>query len=151
MKLRTAFPAIVALAAFTASCSSDSKASRDTTVAPATVPAPATTPSTAPSTAAPDTAVPTSEAAATGDLAMSAAVDIKEFKYGPAETHVAVGGMVTWTNGDNQKHTATASGTFDTGGIEAGQSASATFDTAGTFTYICSFHPFMKGTVVVGS
>ena len=82
---------------------------------------------------------------------MSAAVDIKEFKFGPAETHVAVGGMVTWTNGDNQKHTATSSGTFDTSGIEPGTPASATFDTAGTYAYICSFHPFMKGTVIVGS
>lgn len=82
---------------------------------------------------------------------MAAAVDIKQFKFGPAEIHVAVGGTVTWTNSDNQKHTATASGTFDAGAIEPGATSSKTFATAGSFAYICSFHPFMKGTVVVGS
>jgi len=30
-----------------------------------------------------------------------------------------------------------------------GKSASHTFNQAGTFSYICSIHPFMKGTVVV--
>lgn len=82
---------------------------------------------------------------------MTAAVDIKQFKFGPPEIHVAVGGTVTWTNSDNQKHTATSSGNFDAGAIEPGASASKTFGTAGSFAYICSFHPFMKGTVVVGS
>ena len=33
--------------------------------------------------------------------------------------------------------------------MDAGQSGSHTFDTAGTFSYICTPHPNMKGTVVV--
>ena len=40
-------------------------------------------------------------------------------------------------------------GNFDTGSIAAGASATVTFDEPGTFTYICSFHPFMTGTVTV--
>ena len=33
--------------------------------------------------------------------------------------------------------------------MDAGQSGSHTFDTAGTFSYICTPHPNMKGTVIV--
>ena len=148
MKLRTVLPGMLALTAFTASCSSDKAASPATSAAPVATAAPAT--SAAPAT----TAAPVETAAsATSGAASDAgtAVDIKQFKFGPAEIRVPVGGTVTWTNSDNQRHTATASGTFDTGGIDPGASATHTFDTAGTFAYICSFHPFMKGTVVVGS
>ena len=56
---------------------------------------------------------------------------------------------MTWTNTDDQAHTATSSGNFDTGSIAAGAAASVTFDEPGTFTYICSFHPFMTATVTV--
>ena len=140
--------AALALTAIAASCSSDSKSS-STTAAVATTAAPTTTavPTTAASTASTASAATTASA----DLPSTASVEIKQFKFGPAEVHVAVGGTVTWTNGDNQKHTATESGGFDAGAIEPGATSTATFATAGTFAYICSFHPFMKGTVVVGS
>jgi len=134
--------AALALTAIAASCSSDSKSS-STTAAVATTAAPTTTVSTASTSSAATTA--------SADLPSTASVEIKQFKFGPAEVHVAVSGTVTWTNGDNQKHTATESGGFDAGAIEPGATSTATFATAGTFAYICSFHPFMKGTVVVGS
>jgi plastocyanin len=134
--------AILALTAIAASCGSDSKSS-STTAAVATTAAPA-------STAAPTTTA-AAATTASAELSSAASVDIKQFKFGPAEVHVAVGGTVTWTNSDNQKHTATESGGFDAGTIEPGATGTATFDTAGSFAYICSFHPFMKGTVVVGS
>jgi plastocyanin len=79
----------------------------------------------------------------------SVVVEISNFEFGPAEIDVEVGATVTWTNSDDQPHTATASGVFDTGSIGPGESASVTFDTAGTFAYICKFHPFMTATVVV--
>jgi plastocyanin len=80
---------------------------------------------------------------------MEAAVEIADFAFGPVDVTIAAGGTVTWTNADNQAHTATSSGNFDTGSIAAGDSASVTFDEPGTFTYICSFHPFMTATVTV--
>ena len=70
-------------------------------------------------------------------------------RFGPAEITIAAGGTVTWTNTDNQAHTATSSGNFDTGAIDPDATASVTFDETGTFTYICSFHPFMTGTITV--
>ena len=135
--------AVLAFTAIAASCGSDSKSS-STTAAVATTAAPTTAAATA------TTAAPAATTAA-ADLPSAASIDIKQFKFGPAEVHVAVGGTVTWTNSDNQKHTATESGGFDAGAIEPAATGTATFDTAGTFAYICSFHPFMKGTVVVGS
>lgn len=77
------------------------------------------------------------------------AVEIADFAFGPAGITIAVGGTVTWTNTDNQAHTATSSGNFDTGSIDPAATASVTFDESGTFTYICSFHPFMTGTITV--
>ena len=78
------------------------------------------------------------------------AIGIANFKFTPPDVKVPVGGSVVWTNNDNQPHTATSSGSFDAGAIQPGASATVAFETAGTFTYICSFHPFMNGTVTVG-
>ena len=103
---------------------------------------------TAPATA-PGTTTPAAGTAG-GELPMEVTIDIKDFAFGPEQVHVAVGATITWTNSDDQAHTATASGTFDTGSIAAGESASVTVDEAGTFDYICGFHPFMTGQVVVG-
>ena len=77
------------------------------------------------------------------------AVRIGDFAFEPADLRVAVGTTVTWTNDHDQPHTATSAGNFDTGAIQPGESKTVTFDQAGTFTYICSFHPFMTGTVTV--
>ena len=80
----------------------------------------------------------------------AAGVTIQDFAFGPASVTVNVGDTVTWTNQDDIGHTATADGgQFNTGILNKGQSGSATFDTAGTFTYYCQPHPNMKGTIVV--
>ena len=77
-------------------------------------------------------------------------VTIADFQFTPASITIHVGDTVTWTNHGPSAHTATANnGSFNTGVLQKGQSASHTFNTAGTFTYICSIHPFMHGTVVV--
>ena len=86
-------------------------------------------------------------------IAASASVTIRDFRFSPASVTVNVGETVTWTNAGPTVHTATASdGSFDTGNLRKGQSGSHTFDEAGTYSYICTPHPNMKGTVkVVGS
>jgi plastocyanin len=88
--------------------------------------------------------------APTAGATNEATVEIREFAFGPQEIRVAVGGSVTWVNADPQQHTATSAGNFNTGAIAPGGSATVTFANPGTFTYACSFHPFMTGTVVVG-
>jgi len=78
------------------------------------------------------------------------AVGVADFKFSSPDVRVPVGGSVVWTNNDSQPHTATSAGAFDAGAIEPGKSATVPFPSAGTFRYICSFHPFMTGTVTVG-
>ena len=80
----------------------------------------------------------------------AASVDIVDFTFGPNSITITAGGTVTWTNSDSAPHTATGDGgSFDTGTIDPGGSASITFDTPGTYSYFCSIHPDMTGTVVV--
>jgi plastocyanin len=70
--------------------------------------------------------------------------------FNPATSTVAVGGTVTWTNAGAAAHTVSFTGGPDCGRINAGASVSRTFDAAGTFAYICSFHPAtMAGTITV--
>jgi LPXTG-motif cell wall-anchored protein len=77
-------------------------------------------------------------------------VTIKDFSFGPSSVTVHAGDTVTWTNAGPSPHTATGTG-FDTGTLKKGQSGSHTFAQAGTFSYVCTIHPFMKGTVVVAA
>jgi len=77
-------------------------------------------------------------------------VEIKNHSFNPKTLTVKVGSVVTWTNKDSVPHTATANDqSFDTGNLKPGDSGSARFPTAGTYTYHCSIHPDMVGTIVV--
>ncbi len=82
--------------------------------------------------------------------AASGAVTIADFQFTPAQITIAQGDTVTWTNNGPTAHSATApDGSFDTGIFPAGQSRSHTFNDAGSFSYICTPHPNMQGTIVV--
>lgn len=76
---------------------------------------------------------------------------IQDYTYKPASITVPAGTTVTFTNKDTTAHTATSkeSGVFESGAIQPGKSGKITLEKAGTFTYYCAFHPFMKGTIVV--
>jgi plastocyanin len=77
-------------------------------------------------------------------------VTIKDFSFGPATLTIHVGDTVTWTNQGPTEHTATGTnGSFNTGVLQKGHSASHTFGTAGTFPYFCALHPFMKASITV--
>lgn len=80
------------------------------------------------------------------------AVQIKNFAFAPTPLTVRVGTTVTWTNDDPTPtiHTATADdGSFDTGNIQPGKSASHTFSTPGTYAYHCAIHNYMRATITV--
>jgi amicyanin len=77
-------------------------------------------------------------------------VTIQNFAFDPATVEIAVGDAVEWTNEDAVAHTATADDkAFDSGNLNTGQTYTHTFEAAGSYDYICSYHPFMKGTVTV--
>jgi len=77
----------------------------------------------------------------------------------PDTLTVSKGTTVTWTNDDSTLHTVTSgspesgnSGTgteFDSSYLAAGKTFQHQFNTAGTFDYYCTLHPYMKGKVVV--
>jgi len=82
--------------------------------------------------------------------ARPAAVNIKEFKFGPPEVIVGVGDRVTWTNRDEEPHTVTAaSGAFGSTGLSHDDTFTQTFTRPGRYAYFCALHPQMKATVVV--
>jgi plastocyanin len=89
---------------------------------------------------------PTEEA-----MEVAGEVVIQDFVYAPASLTVKAGETVKFTNKDVVSHTATADdgASFDTGLIGQNESAVVTFDTPGTYTYHCTPHPQMKGTIVV--
>ena len=74
-----------------------------------------------------------------------------EYNFTPQVVQVPVGTTLTWKNDGAVIHTATAAdGSWDTGDISGGGgTATVTFDTAGTFTYNCTPHPWMIGRVIV--
>jgi plastocyanin len=76
-------------------------------------------------------------------------VHISTVVYMPKVLHVRRGTTVTWTNESQTTHTATRRGSFDTGVIRPGRSASVKFTQKGTFSYFCRVHPFMHGKIVV--
>jgi plastocyanin len=77
--------------------------------------------------------------------------------YDPSPANVAVGTTVTWTNDDATLHTVYSGlpsdpqqgQLFQSDFMTKGKTFSHTFDTAGTFDYYCTLHPFMIGQVVV--
>jgi len=72
--------------------------------------------------------------------------------YAPNPVSMRVGQTIVWRNADSITHTATQDGSgFNTGTVAAGAtSAAATMmNTAGTFTYHCTIHPGMVGTINV--
>jgi plastocyanin len=89
-------------------------------------------------------------AGCSGSTSTGTQVLIHDFKFESATLTVKAGTVVKFVNHDTAAHTATADdGSFDTGSIAPGGSADVHLDKAGTFTYKCSFHPSMTGTITV--
>jgi len=77
-------------------------------------------------------------------------VTIDGFGFKPPSLTVKQGDTVEWSNTDPVPHTATANdASFDSGSIAAGASYRFTAKKKGHFDYICTFHPTMKGQLVV--
>jgi plastocyanin len=84
------------------------------------------------------------------DAQATQAIDIANFAFSPASVTIEAGTTVTWTNSDSATHNVTDNGgAFASGDLATGQSYSYTFDTEGTYNYMCTIHPQMLGTIVV--
>lgn len=76
-------------------------------------------------------------------------VEIRGFRFVPDTVVAAPGDTVVWTNADVVPHTATVAGGWDTGQIGAREAGRIVAPGAGTYAYVCAYHPTMRGTLVV--
>jgi plastocyanin len=79
-------------------------------------------------------------------------VKIDNFSFTPVTLTVTAGSTVTWTNRDDIPHTVVSAdvpNAFKSKVMDTDEKFSFTFMKAGTYTYFCSVHPKLTGTVVV--
>lgn len=77
-------------------------------------------------------------------------VQIQNFSFIPETVTVHPGTKVVWTNKDPTAHTVTSvDKKFHSRNLKTGQQFAFTFKKPGTYNYICSIHPYMKGKIVV--
>jgi plastocyanin len=77
-------------------------------------------------------------------------VKIKNMAFSPKTITIKAGSVVTWENNDTVLHTVTANnGEFTSENLESGETFSFTFNTSGTYTYKCTLHSGMSGTIIV--
>ena len=93
--------------------------------------------------------------AATDVPADAIIVRINKNKYQTPELKIKAGTTVVWINDEVMPHNvAFRAGMVDEKGVATpmltrGQSASITFNEAGTYDYFCTPHPFMRAKVIV--
>jgi len=93
---------------------------------------------------------PSSPDSGRASAAPNTTVDIIDFAYRPRELKVVVGTTVTFVNNDAEPHTVTAlDRSFDSGALDAKSAWSRRFQNPGRYGFLCGFHPYMRGTIVV--
>jgi len=79
-------------------------------------------------------------------------ISMQQAAFVPADTTVAPGTHVTWTNTDTVPHSVTAADNrFDSGPILPGKSFEWTAEGSGKVDYHCIFHPSMTASLTVGA
>ena len=95
----------------------------------------------------PSSALPSEEATPS---AQRVEVIISNLSFQPASITVGKGSVIVWRNQDTVAHTVTAEdGSFNSGTIVEGDTFEQRFDKVKIYTYSCSIHPEMKGTIIV--
>jgi plastocyanin len=68
----------------------------------------------------------------------------------PVKVDVVAGETVHWSNDSVRAHTVTADdGAYDSGNLGPNEHFDRMFDTAGTYTYHCRLHPYIRGEIDV--
>jgi plastocyanin len=77
-------------------------------------------------------------------------VAIQNYAFNPSTLTIQKGANVTWTNYDSVQHNVVSdSSAFSSPLLNKGDTYTHQFNDSGSFSYICSIHPYMKGTIVV--
>ena len=78
-------------------------------------------------------------------------IEIKDFHFNPDTLTVKSGEKVTWINRDDEPHTVVSveKQFKKSSPLDTDQEFTVTAGAPGTYTYYCSVHPKMTGTIVV--
>jgi len=78
-------------------------------------------------------------------------IEIRDFAFNPQTITVKSGEKITWINRDEEPHTiVSVEKQFKKStALDTDQEFSITAGTPGTYTYFCSVHPKMTGTIVI--
>src|SRR6478736_3289962 len=78
-------------------------------------------------------------------------IEIKDFAFNPQTITVKSGEKVTWINRDEEPHTVVSvqKQFKKSSALDTDQTFTITAGAPGTYTYFCSVHPKMTGTIVV--
>jgi plastocyanin len=77
-------------------------------------------------------------------------VEISGFMYAPDTLTIHAGESVTWVNHDQDPHTIVGKNNeFHSEALDTNDKFTYTFKKPGTYTYFCTLHPQMTGTVTV--
>jgi plastocyanin len=68
-------------------------------------------------------------------------------QFAPAVLPVPIGATVTWTNEDTVTHRLDSE-IFRSQVLPPGSSFSYTFNSSGTYDYICGIHPMIQGNII---
>ena len=86
-----------------------------------------------------------------GGGAMENRIEIKDFAFNPQTLKVKSGEKITWVNRDEEPHTVVSveKQFKKSSALDTDQEFTITAGAPGTYTYYCSVHPKMTGTIVV--
>jgi plastocyanin len=78
-------------------------------------------------------------------------IEIKDFAFNPKTITVKSGEKITWINRDEEPHTVVSveKQFKKSSALDTDQEFTITAGAPGTYTYFCSVHPKMTGTIVV--
>jgi plastocyanin len=78
-------------------------------------------------------------------------IEIKDFAFNPQTLTVKSGEKVTWINRDEEPHTVVSveKQFKKSTALDTDQEFTITAGAPGTYTYFCSVHPKMTGTIIV--
>jgi plastocyanin len=78
-------------------------------------------------------------------------IEIKDFAFNPQTLTVKSGEKITWINRDEEPHTVVSVGKQfkKSTALDTDQEFTITAAAPGTYSYFCSVHPKMTGTIVV--
>ena len=78
-------------------------------------------------------------------------IEIKDFAFNPQTITVKSGQTITWINRDEEPHTVVSveKQFKKSTALDTDQTFTITTGAPGTYTYFCSVHPKMTGTIVV--